>query len=79
MVSEAGSHRASVCIIKFLEAVGDRLFDGLVTADPATADLHPAYAWAPQGGVLNVAPTRHFPVDGPPLAQREYDIGIVAR
>ena len=64
-------------ITRFLEAVGDRLFDGLVTADPATADLHPHVPGDRKVVFYNVAPTKHFPVDGPPLAQREYDIGIV--
>jgi glycosyltransferase involved in cell wall biosynthesis len=61
----------------FLEAVGDRLFDGLVTADPATANLHRGMPEDRKVVFYNVAPTKHFPVDGPALAEREYDIGII--
>jgi glycosyltransferase involved in cell wall biosynthesis len=62
---------------RFLEAVGDRLFDGLVTADPATADLHPHMPEDRKVVFYNVAPTKHFPVDGPALAEREYDLGVL--
>ena len=62
---------------RLLEGIGDRLFDGLVTADPATADLHRHMAEDRKVIFYNVAPTKHFPVDGPALAEREYDIGII--
>jgi glycosyltransferase involved in cell wall biosynthesis len=62
---------------RFLEGLGDRLFDGLVTADPATADLHRHMPKDRKVVFYNVAPTAHFPVDGPALAEREYDVGIV--
>jgi glycosyltransferase involved in cell wall biosynthesis len=62
---------------RFLEGVGDRLFDGLVTADPATADLHPHVPQYRKVVFYNVAPTEHFPVDGPALAEREYDVAIL--
>jgi glycosyltransferase involved in cell wall biosynthesis len=62
---------------RLLEEVGDRVFDGLVTADPATADLHRHMAEDRKVIFYNVAPTKHFPVDGPALAEREYDIGII--
>jgi glycosyltransferase involved in cell wall biosynthesis len=61
----------------FLEAIGDRLFDGLVTADPATAELHRHMAERRKVVFYNVAPKRHFPVDGPALAERPYDIAII--
>ena len=62
---------------RLLEGIGDRVFDGLVTADPATADLHRHMAEDRKVIFYNVAPTKHFPVDGPALAEREYDIGII--
>jgi glycosyltransferase involved in cell wall biosynthesis len=62
---------------RFLEAVGDRLFDGLVTADPATVDFHPHMPEERKVVFYNVAPTKHFPVDGPALAEREFDVAIV--
>jgi glycosyltransferase involved in cell wall biosynthesis len=62
---------------RLLEGIGDPLFDGLVTADPATADLHRHMAEDRKVIFYNVAPTKHFPVDGPALAEREYDIGII--
>lgn len=63
---------------QILEAIGDRVFDGLVTADPATAeDLHPHMPQDRKVVLYNVAPKKHFPTAGPPLAQRQYDIGIV--
>jgi glycosyltransferase involved in cell wall biosynthesis len=62
---------------RLLEEVGDRMFDGLVTADPATADLHPHMPEDRKVVFYNVAPTKHFPVDGPDLAEREYDLGII--
>jgi glycosyltransferase involved in cell wall biosynthesis len=62
---------------RLLEAAGDRLFDGLVTADPATADLHRHMAQDRKVVFYNVAPTRHFPIDGPSLVEREYDVAIV--
>jgi hypothetical protein len=62
---------------RLLEEVGDRMFDGLVTADPATADLHRHMAEDRKAIFYNLAPTKHFPVDRPALADREYDIGIV--
>ena len=62
---------------RLLEGVGERLFDGLVTADPATADLHRHMAEDRKVIFYNVAPTKHFPVDGPALAEREYDVGII--
>jgi glycosyltransferase involved in cell wall biosynthesis len=62
---------------RFLEEVGDRVFDGLVTADPATADLHTHMPEDRKVIFYNVAPARHFPVDGPALADREYDVGII--
>jgi glycosyltransferase involved in cell wall biosynthesis len=62
---------------RLLESVGDRLFDGLVTADPTVAKLH-AHMPADRKVIFyNVAPTKHFPVDGPALADREYDVGII--
>jgi glycosyltransferase involved in cell wall biosynthesis len=60
-----------------LEGIGDRLFDGLVTADPATADLHPHMPEDRKVVFYNVAPREHFPVDGPALAEREYDLAII--
>jgi glycosyltransferase involved in cell wall biosynthesis len=62
---------------RLLEEVGDRMFDGLVTADPATSDLHPHMPEDRKVIFYNVAPTKHFPVDGPALADREYDVGII--
>jgi glycosyltransferase involved in cell wall biosynthesis len=62
---------------RLLEAVGDRLFDGLVTADPATAELHRQMPEDRKVVFYNVAPREHFPVDGPPLAEREYDAAII--
>jgi glycosyltransferase involved in cell wall biosynthesis len=62
---------------RLLEEVGDRVFDGLVTADPATADLHRHMAEDRKAIFYNLAPTKHFPVDGPTLAEREYDLGII--
>jgi glycosyltransferase involved in cell wall biosynthesis len=62
---------------RFLETVGDRLFDGLVTADPATADLHRHMAEDRKVVFYNVAPTKHFPIDGPSLTEREYDVAIL--
>jgi glycosyltransferase involved in cell wall biosynthesis len=62
---------------RFLESIGDRLFDGLVTADPATADLHRHMPAERKVVFYNVAPTEHFPINGPPLAEREYDAAIV--
>jgi glycosyltransferase involved in cell wall biosynthesis len=61
----------------FLERIGDRLFDGLVTADPATADLHPRMPEDRKVVFYNVAPTRLFPTDGPALRERQYDLGII--
>jgi glycosyltransferase involved in cell wall biosynthesis len=62
---------------RFLEGVGDRLFDGLVTADPATAGLHGHMAADRKVVLYNVAPTKHFPIDGPALSERDYDVAIV--
>lgn len=62
---------------RLLEGAGDRLFDGLVSADPATARLHPRLAEDRRVVFLNVAPKKHFPVDGPDLAARAYDVAIV--
>jgi glycosyltransferase involved in cell wall biosynthesis len=62
---------------RFLEAVGDRVLDGLVTADPAVAGRHAHMPEDRKVVFYNVAPKRHFPVDGPALAEREYDIGII--
>jgi glycosyltransferase involved in cell wall biosynthesis len=62
---------------QLLEGIGDRVFDGLVTADPATADLHRHMAEDRKVIFYNLAPTKHFPVDGPALAEREYDLGVI--
>jgi glycosyltransferase involved in cell wall biosynthesis len=62
---------------ELLEGLGDRAFDGLVTADPATATLHPHMLEDRKVIFYNLAPTAHFPVAGPPLTAREYDIGII--
>jgi glycosyltransferase involved in cell wall biosynthesis len=62
---------------RLVETVGDLLFDGLVTADPATADLHHHMPEDRKVVFYNVAPTKHFPIDGPALAEREYDVAIV--
>jgi glycosyltransferase involved in cell wall biosynthesis len=62
---------------RLLEAVGDRLFDGLVTADPAVAELHAHMAEDRKVVFYNVAPLKVFPVDGPELASREYDVSIL--
>jgi glycosyltransferase involved in cell wall biosynthesis len=62
---------------RLVEGVGDYLFDGLVTADPATADLHRRMPEDRKVVFYNVAPTKHFPVDGPALAEREYDVIIL--
>ena len=62
---------------RLVETIGDQLFDGLVTADPATAGLHRHMAADRKVVFYNVAPMRHFPVDGPALAEREFDVAIV--
>jgi glycosyltransferase involved in cell wall biosynthesis len=62
---------------RFLEEVGDRMFDGLVTADPAVAKLHAHMPEDRKVIFYNLAPTKHFPVDGPALPDREYDVGII--
>jgi glycosyltransferase involved in cell wall biosynthesis len=62
---------------RLLEEVGDRMFDGLVTADPAVAKLHAHMPEDRKVIFYNLAPTKHFPVDGPALADREYDVGII--
>jgi glycosyltransferase involved in cell wall biosynthesis len=62
---------------RLLEAVGDRLFDGLVTADPAVAALHAHIPGDRKVVFYNVAPMRHFPVDGPALAEREHDVAVL--
>lgn len=64
-------------IVRFLEALGDRVFDGLVTADPAVAELHASMPQDRKVIFYNVAPTTHFPFDGPALAERRYDVAIV--
>jgi glycosyltransferase involved in cell wall biosynthesis len=62
---------------RLLEIVGDRMFDGLVTADPATADLHRHMTEDRKVVFYNVAPIRHFPVDGPALTKRAYDVAVL--
>jgi glycosyltransferase involved in cell wall biosynthesis len=62
---------------QFMEKVADRLFDGLVTADPATADLHRHMAADRKVVFYNVAPIKHFPFDGPALADRAYDVAML--
>jgi glycosyltransferase involved in cell wall biosynthesis len=62
---------------RLLEEVGDRMLDGLVTADPAVAKLHAHMPEDRKVIFYNLAPTKHFPVDGPALADREYDVGII--
>ena len=60
-----------------METVADQLFDGLVTADPATADLHRHMAADRKVVFYNVAPIKHFPIDGPALADRAYDVAVL--
>lgn len=62
---------------QWLEAAGDRLFDGLVTADPATAQRHARMPEDRKVVFYNCAPIAHFPVDGPALADREYDLAVI--
>jgi glycosyltransferase involved in cell wall biosynthesis len=62
---------------RLLEGVGDRLFDGLVTADPAVAELHAHMPEDRKVVFYNVAPLRHFAVDGPALAERKHDVAVL--
>lgn len=64
-------------LVRFLEALGDRVLDGLVTADPAVAELHASMPQDRKVIFYNVAPLAHFPIDGPALAERRYDVAIV--
>jgi glycosyltransferase involved in cell wall biosynthesis len=64
-------------LTQMLETLGDIMFDGLVTADPATADRHRHMPGDRKVVFYNVAPTKHFPVEGPALAEREYDVAIL--
>lgn len=62
---------------RFVEGLAARMFDGIVTADPAVAEMHAAMPEARKMVFYNTALLRHFQADYLPLDERPYDVTVL--
>jgi len=60
-----------------VERAAARRFDGLITADPATGELHPEMPPNRRMVFYNTANLSFFPADYPPLAERDFDLVLL--
>jgi len=62
---------------RLIEGLGDRLFDGIVTADPGTGEVHSAMPPERRMVFYNAAMLPAFGSDHPPLVQRDVDLVLM--
>jgi glycosyltransferase involved in cell wall biosynthesis len=66
-------HRAT----RAVEGLAARMFDGIVTADPAVAEMHGAMPDERKIVFYNTALLRHFTGEYAPLEERAYDVAVL--
>ncbi len=63
--------------IRTIEDLAARRFDGIVTADPAVAELHAAMPTERKHVFYNTGLLSQFPRDYPPIATRPFDLAVL--